>query len=85
MVRSAAAGLVQAATSLSARRISDRTKDRAGERVSASLAVGGGSEMNEESLLRTQTPGNDPEHRPRTPVTALCPCKGQRIITYRRS
>lgn len=45
-----------------------------GERVFASLAVGNGSEMNEESLLQTQTPGKDSEDCPGTPVTAPCQC-----------
>lgn len=71
MVRSAAAGLVQAASIVirpEDLRQTGRTEST-GERVSASWAVGRGSDMNKESLLR----GKTAEDCPGTPVTAPCP------------
>lgn len=70
MVRSAAAGLVQAVTSLSTRRIIDRAKPRARcARVCLSSLSVSGSEMNEVSggVRERQTPGKG---CPGTRVTA---------------
>lgn len=45
--------------------------------ASLCVALGNSSEMNRRSLFRTQTPAEEAEDRPRTPVTALRPHKRQ--------